>query len=128
MELIEISFQDLHFTSMFWAVCLPIIFCGLDVITGYVNAWIKDEISSKKMREGLGKKVGEITICILGWLTYFALGLYPVAIIFTSYICLMEFTSIAENCDKLGVKMPVALKSKVNNLNVEINEDKKEDK
>ena len=71
MEIIN----EIEFTSDIWCVVLPIILCLVDVATGYVNAWKKNKISSKKMREGLGKKFGEITLCFLGWITYLAFSI-----------------------------------------------------
>ena len=52
MEILE----NLQFTHIFWAIVLPCILMVLDIITGYYNAWEKKEVSSKKMRDGLGKK------------------------------------------------------------------------
>lgn len=117
----EFSMNDLEFTSEIWLIILPLILCSLDVFTGYLNAWIKDEPSSKILRAGLGKKFGEIVYCILGWLLNLAFGLQPVAVFVTLYICLMEITSVLENCDKLGVKMPSFIKKKMNNLEEELN-------
>lgn len=119
--MVDFSINDLQFTNEIWLVILPLILCALDVFTGYLNAWIKDEPSSKKLRAGLGKKFGEIVYCILGWLSDLAFGLHPVAVFITLYICLMEITSVLENCDKLGVKMPEFIKKKMNNLDDELN-------
>ena len=120
--------MNLKFTSIVWVIILPLILCALDVFTGYLNAWIKDEPSSKKLREGLGKKIGEIIYCILGWMLDLAFGLHAVSIFITLYICLMEITSIFENCDKLGVKMPSVIKKKMNNLEKEFTDNEEGNK
>lgn len=116
MEIIN----EFEFTSDFWCVALPIILCLIDVATGYINAWEKDELSSKKMRDGLGKKFGEIVLCILGWLMTLAFGIRLASIFTALYVTLMEITSIFENLDKLGVPIPTFIKNKLNNINDEI--------
>lgn len=117
--------HNIHFTHTAWVFVAPLILMVLDIITGYYNAWKNNEISSSKMRDGLGKKCAELCYIIVGVLLKFAIGvdiaMYGLAI----YVCFMELLSLAENCDKLGVKLPDKLKGKLNNVNDEIN---KEDK
>ena len=44
------------------------------------------------------------------------ISLFIKALYFTViYICLMELSSLAENCAKLGVEIPEKLKEKLNN-------------
>lgn len=108
--------QNLHFSSSTWAVALPIILIGIDVLTGLINAWASKDFKSAIMRKGLSKKLGEIVIIILGELFSFGLGLpdYIISgILF--YIGFMEFMSIIENLDKLGVPIPKKIKSVINN-------------
>ena len=52
---------------------------------------------------------------LVGILTKFALGTELILYFTVGYICFMEISSLAENCDKLGVKMPDKLKEKLNN-------------
>ena len=75
------------------------------------------------MREGLGKKVGELVYCSVGLLINLLFNLPSISYFITGYICLMEIMSLAENCDKLGVPMPKILKKKVNNLEKELEGD-----
>lgn len=112
----NIMISDFIITNSIWFILLPLILCTLDVITGYLNAWIKDDVQSVKMREGLGKKVGELVYCSVGLLINLLFNLPSISYFITGYICLMEIMSLAENCDKLGVPMPKILKKKVNNL------------
>lgn len=112
----NIVISDFIITNSIWFILLPLILCTLDVITGYLNAWIKDDVQSVKMREGLGKKVGELVYCSVGLLINLLFNLPSISYFITGYICLMEIMSLAENCDKLGVPMPKILKKKVNNL------------
>lgn len=107
--------KELHFSSDAWAIAIPFIFIGLDILTGLIFAWRDKCFSSSKMRDGLAKKIGEIVIIVIGEVLSFGLGLPKYimnGIIF--YIALMEFMSIVENLDKLGVPMPKKLHDVVN--------------
>jgi len=112
--------NEIEFTNDFWCVALPIILCIIDVVTGYVNAWKRNELSSKKMRDGLAKKFGEIVLCLLGWLGYLSFGMKLIAVFPTFYIVTMELTSIFENLDNLGVPIPKAIRERVNNVGKEL--------
>ena len=112
----EIMISDFEITHEIWFILLPLILETLDVITGYLNAWIRDDIQSKKMREGLGKKVAELVYCSVALLINLLFSLPSISYFISGYICFMEIMSLAENCDKLGVPMPNVLKKKVNNL------------
>lgn len=108
--------KSFQFRNEFWTLILPIILMGADILTGFINAWGKKEISSSKLRTGLSKKVGEITILVIGELFSFALRLPAEIMTFISvYIILMELVSIFENLDKLGVPIPGSVKKVVNN-------------
>ena len=107
--------MKLQFTNNWWAVGLPLILMILDILTGYFNAWKNNEISSSRMRDGLGKKCAELSYIIVGFLLKFAFGTSSIMYFIVIYVCYMEIVSLAENCDKLGVKMPKQLKEKLNN-------------
>lgn len=124
MELIMNNFK---FNNSIWFILLPLFLAILDVITGYLNAWIKNKIQSKKMREGLGKKVAELVYCCVGLLIDLLFSLPQVSYFITGYICIMEIMSLAENCDKLGVPMPPILKKKVNNFENQFKGSEKDD-
>lgn len=112
--------NEIEFTNDFWCVALPILLCIIDVVTGYVNAWKRNELSSKKMRDGLAKKFGEIVLCLLGWLGYLSFGMKLIAVFPTFYIVTMEVTSIFENLDNLGVPIPKVIRERVNNVEKEL--------
>lgn len=120
----NIVITDFEIENYIWFILLPLILEVLDVITGYLNAWINDDIQSKKMREGLGKKVGELVYCAVALLINILFNIPSISYFITGYICFMEIMSLAENCDKLGVPMPNVLKKKVNNLEEELLGDK----
>lgn len=107
--------QNIHFTSLWWAILAPMALIVLDVLTGLVIAWKNGDFKSAIMRAGLSKKFGELIYIVIGILTKFALGTELILYFTVGYICLMELSSLAENCDKLGVKMPEKLKEKLNN-------------
>lgn len=111
MEILE----DLQFTHTFWALVLPCILMVLDIITGYYNAWEKNEVSSKKMRDGLGKKIAELVYICVGMLISYAFGVKQIGLFISIYVIYMEIVSIAENCKKLGVNMPDNIADKLNN-------------
>lgn len=111
-----------EFRNEFWILILPLVLMGFDILTGFINAWIKKEIKSAKLRSGLGKKVGEISILVLGEFFSFALRLPKEIMQFLSlYIILMELISIFENLDKLGVPIPKFIGKVVNNMDDVIN-------
>lgn len=121
MEILsEITLENLQLTKAAWFIILPLILETLDVITGYTNAWIHNDIKSVKMREGLGKKVAELVYCSVGLLVNLIFAIPSISYFITGYICIMEIMSLAENCDKLGVPMPNVLKKKVNQIEEEL--------
>lgn len=111
----EEMIQNLHFTNIWWAIFTPLLLIVLDVLTGVIIAWKNNDFKSAKMRAGLSKKFGELVYVLVGILTKFALGVDLILYFTVGYICFMEVSSLAENCDKLGVKMPEKLKDKLNN-------------
>lgn len=106
---------NLEFTNIGWQIALPLILMIIDIITGYYNAWKNNTIESKKMRDGIGKKIAELCYIAIGFLFGLAFNIKPISIFVSIYIIYMELVSIAENCDKLGVKMPDKVKEKLNN-------------
>lgn len=108
--------KTLHFSSDTWALVLPFILIGTDILTGLIYAWANKCFSSSKMRTGLSKKLGEIVIIVLGEIFSYAVGLPKYimnGIVF--YVSFMEFMSIIENIDKLGVPIPKSIKDRINN-------------
>lgn len=111
--------QNIHFTNIWWAILAPMILIVLDVLTGLIIAWKNSNFKSSVMRAGLSKKYGEIVYVLVGILTKFALGTDFILYFTVGYICFMEISSLVENCDKLGVKIPDKLKEKLNNIGEE---------
>lgn len=106
--------MNLHFTNMGWTIGAPLLFMILDILTGYFGAWKNKEISSSKMRDGLGKKCAELCYIVVGAIFKFAFGIDAILYFMVFYVIYMELVSLAENCDKLGVDMPPIIKEKLN--------------
>lgn len=108
--------QGFEFRNTFWCLVLPLVLMSFDVLTGFLNAWLKHEVKSAKLRAGLSKKAGELSILVIGELFSFALTLPPEVMKFLAfYIIFMELISIIENLDKLGVPIPKSIKKVINN-------------
>jgi len=123
-ELIE----TVHFTSGAWVILLPCALMLLDVLTGFVNAWVKHDVRSDKMRSGLAKKIGEIAAICIAELFACATEL-PTQIVtaISIYICIMELVSNVENLALLGVPMPSHWKDKLDQVNKYYFPDKDDD-
>lgn len=98
----------------------------IDYITGVVDAIMHGELSSKKMRQGLGHKFAYLAVICVALIVeygsdYINLGIeLPVFIPVCAGICLIEITSIMENCVKINPEL-----SSSNILNI-FNIDRKE--
>ena len=97
--------QTLTFSSIAWQIIAPLIFSGLDILTGYIQAVINKNVDSKVMREGLLHKCLLIVAIIIGYVVEYAFGIKAVAQVITVYICVMEVMSIAENLKKAGLDL-----------------------
>lgn len=97
--------QSLSFSNIIWQVLTPLIFSGLDILTGYIQAVINKNVDSKIMREGLLHKCLLIVAILVGYVVEYAFGVTAVAQVITIYICLMEVMSILENLKKAGLDL-----------------------
>lgn len=83
----------------------------IDYVTGVVNAIMRGELSSEKMRRGLGHKFAYLAIICVALIVeygsdYIDLGIeLPVFIPVCVGICLIEITSIMENCVKINPEL-----------------------
>lgn len=99
----------------------------IDYVTGVVNAIMHGELSSEEMRQGLGHKFAYLAVICVALIVeygsdYINLGIeLPVFIPVCVGICLIEITSIMENCVKINPEL-----SGSNILNI-FNIDRKED-
>ena len=122
--------ENLRFTQDLWVVLVPLALMGIDIATGFVNAWAKHDIRSAIMRQGLARKFGELVIIGIAQLFLFAVGLPKgIASGVSFYIGIMELISICENLDKLGVPIPKFVKRALKSAEDKIaKEEKKEER
>lgn len=90
-------------TADVWCTIAVTFFIVTDYVTGVAKAIIQDNLSSKKMREGLGHKFAYFILVLTAWFIdevnlHVDLGL-PVSVFACTVggICLIELTSILEN-------------------------------
>lgn len=83
----------------------------IDYVTGVVNAIMHGELSSEKMRQGLGHKFAYLAVICVALIVeygsdYINLGIeLPVFLPVCTGICLIEITSIMENCVKVNPEL-----------------------
>lgn len=116
--------KQLHFTSQIWTIALPSLLMFLDICTGLVYAWESGTFKSSRMREGLGKKFGELTYICIGAAATVAMGLpHYILIGIASYILFMELMSVCENCDKLGAPLPKFVRNALHSISDSLQND-----
>lgn len=98
-------------TTDVWCAIAILFFTSTDYLTGVTKAIMQGNLSSKRMREGLGHKLAYLTLSITAWFTdtlntHLPLG-FPVDIFtcVTSGICLIELTSILENITAINPEL-----------------------
>lgn len=83
----------------------------IDYVTGVVNAIMVGELSSERMRQGLAHKFTYLAVICVSLIVeygsdYINLGIeLPVFLPVCAGICLIEITSIVENCIKINPKL-----------------------
>lgn len=104
----------------------------IDYVTGVVNAIMHGELSSKKMRSGLGHKFAYLAIICVALIVeygsdYIDLGIeLPVFIPVCVGICLIEITSIMENCVKINPELSGSNILNIFNIERKENNDKED--
>ena len=103
----------------------------IDYVTGVVNAIMHSELSSEKMRRGLGHKFAYLAIICVALIVeygsdYINLGIkLPVFVPVCVGICLIEITSIMENCVKINPELNGSNILNIFNIDRKDNNDKK---
>lgn len=121
---IMVIFQSIQRVGDYRIIILPFILMVIDLLTGISEAWATGHIKSYRMREGLNRKFGEISIIIIGLVFHWLINIpfYLVgALIF--YIILMELISICENLDKMNLPIPKWIKKSLKNAELKIQEE-----
>ena len=97
--------DKLNFSNIIWQVMTPLIFSFVDIVTGYIQAWINKNIDSQKMRVGLLHKVLIILVIVLSFVIQFAFNIKYISGFVCIYVVLMEIVSIFENLKKAGIDL-----------------------
>lgn len=94
-----------------WCIIAATFFIVTDYVTGVTKAIMQDNLSSKKMREGLGHKFAYFILVLVAWFIdeinlHIDLGL-PVSVFVCTVggVCLIELTSILENITEINPEL-----------------------
>lgn len=105
MEINELI-NNLNFSNLFWQILTPLIFSCADIITGFIQAVINENVETSKMRKGLLHKVLILLVIILSFIIDMTFGLkFFVSKIVSMYVIFMEILSIVENITKAGINV-----------------------
>lgn len=107
---IEEIIKNLDFSNVGWQIATPIIFSIADIITGFIQAVINNDVKSKKMRQGLLHKVLIIIILLLSFVASVTFNIFVISKFVSIYIIIMETISIFENLKKAGINFDELLK------------------
>lgn len=94
-----------------WCAIAVLFFVSTDYITGVIKAIMQGDLSSKRMREGLGHKLAYLILALTAWFLdtlnmHLPLG-FPIDIFIctVSGVCLIELTSIIENITAINPEL-----------------------
>ena len=104
---LENLINTLNFSSIIWQIATPLIFSLCDVLTGFIQAIINNEVQSKVMREGLLHKSLIIIIVFLSFVASLTFDISFISKTVCVYVILMETMSIIENLSKAGIKIEI---------------------
>lgn len=120
-----VTFLDnFHFRNEIFELIAPLAMMAIDFLSGTFGAWMTNTFQSSRMRSGLTKKVGEISILVLGALLSYALRLPPeIMSCISLYIMFMELMSICENAKKMGAPLPGFISKVLNTVDATLKEE-----
>lgn len=104
---LENLINTLNFSSIIWQIATPLIFSLCDVLTGFIQAIINNEVQSKVMREGLLHKTLIIIIVFLSFVASLTFNISLISKAVCIYVIVMETMSILENLSKAGIKIEI---------------------
>lgn len=104
---LENLIKTLNFSSIIWQIATPLIFSLCDVLTGFIQAIINNEVQSKVMREGLLHKSLIIIIVFLSLVASLTFNISLISKAVCIYVIMMETMSILENLGKAGIKIEI---------------------
>ena len=94
-----------------WCTIAVMFFVAIDYVTGVTKAIMRDNLSSRKMREGLGHKFAYLALVLVAWFIdevnqHIDLGLPMSVFVCTAGgVCLIELTSILENITEINPEL-----------------------
>lgn len=94
--------------TLFYEILAVLVFTITDYITGIIDAIMHKNLSSTKMREGLGHKFTYFCVFFIAWFIDFEMGHIDIGFhsaltpIVTVGIVLIELLSIMENIGKIN--------------------------
>lgn len=100
--------------TLFYEILAVLVFIIMDYITGTIGAIMHRNLSSAKMREGLGHKFTYLCVFFIAWFIDFEMkhidiGFHSVLTpIVTIGIVLIELSSITENIGKINPELAQA--------------------
>lgn len=93
--------------SQLWAVVLACLMMLFDILAGFLGACIRHDVSSTKMRDGIGHKCLELVFIVISYILSAGLthvsGMnitVPSTEVVCGYIIVMELASVIENVGK----------------------------
>lgn len=104
---LENLINTLNFSSIIWQIATPLIFSLCDVLSGFIQAIINNEVQSKVMREGLLHKSLIIIILFLSFVASLTFNISLISKAVCIYVIVMETMSIVENLGKAGIKIEI---------------------
>ena len=121
---ITVFLSNFHFRNEILELIVPVAMMAVDFLTGSFSAWMTHTFQSARMRAGLTKKVGEMSIIVIGALLSYALRL-PTQIMagISLYILFMELMSICENAKKMGAPLPGFVSKVLNTVDATLKEE-----
>lgn len=100
-----------YFANFALPFCAVLVFVALDIVFGFSCAVINKEVSSQKMREGIGHKLAIVGAIVLAMIVeaacdYVNLGIdVPVVGATAAYLVLMEAWSVCEILVKMNPEL-----------------------
>ena len=97
--------------TLFYETLAILVFTIMDYITGIINAAMHKNLSSTKMRKGLGHKFAYLCVFFIAWFIDFEMGHIDIGFhttltpIVTVGIVLIELSSIIENINNINPKL-----------------------
>ena len=121
---ITVYLSNFHYRNEILELIVPVAMMAVDFLTGSFSAWMTHTFQSARMRAGLTKKVGEMSIIVIGALLSYALRLPPQIMAGISlYIMFMELMSICENAKKMGAPLPGFVSKVLNTVDATLKEE-----